>query len=134
MWDTPTACKKTVEYLIKERESAPHCVCCDTVLFNWEVMLSAYLFDMEYRKKKLSASMHHDIFMYVFDHYPYQYDEHLCRHHMNYAKNIQVPVCLSCHGKIHNSSDPKYAKWKPVDKKPKNQTQFDSNVYKPFVH
>ena len=131
MWDINIACQKVLQYFIDERNKAPQCVVCNAYLYDYESEIYSYIYLLEVKYKKIHVSMKDTILRYVFEHYPYK-DKSLHRHHVNYAKNIQVPTCESCHKKIHLSNDPKYAKWKPVDKRPKNQVGFESNMYKPL--
>ncbi|MDF1537909.1 MAG: hypothetical protein P1Q69_03300 [Candidatus Thorarchaeota archaeon] len=42
-------------------------------------------------------------------------------HHIDYANNITVFVCTFCHSKITAKKDPKYKKWWPKDKRPKER-------------
>ena len=38
-------------------------------------------------------------------------------HHTNYAEDIIMDVCGSCHGKTHHSNDPAFDKYRPIDKR-----------------
>jgi len=132
MLDIKTACERILDHFITERNKAPRCVVCDAVLYDYQTDLYGYLHILEFKYHSIRNDMYKDIVNYIFEHYPYHNDKSLCRHHLNYAKNIQVPTCLNCHTRIHNSNDPELAKWLPVDKKPKNQGSFDSNMFKPL--
>lgn len=132
-WDLVTACEKVLKYFVDGRNNAPRCVVCNSVLYDYEPEIFSYLYLLEVKYRKIHGGMFEDIIRYVYVHYPFKEDKSLHRHHVNYAKNIQVPTCQSCHSKIHHSDDSKYAKWKPVDKKPKNFKGFETNMYKPLT-
>lgn len=132
MWDMLTACNRVLDHFISERNKAPRCVVCDAVLYDYQTDIYNYLYMLEVKHRKTHVEMNNDILNYVFEHYPYQNDKSLARHHVNYAKNIQVPTCDGCHARIHNSNDPELKKWLPVDKRPKDQVGFESNMYKPL--
>lgn len=42
-------------------------------------------------------------------------------HHTDYGNNKTITVCSICHMKIHQSDDPEYTVYKPVDKRPMNK-------------
>jgi predicted HD phosphohydrolase len=39
------------------------------------------------------------------------------RHHISYKDNIIIDICPVCHAKVHHSRDPKYVKFRPVDRR-----------------
>jgi hypothetical protein len=41
----------------------------------------------------------------------------LVRHHISYKDNITIDICSVCHAKVHRSRDPKYVKFRPVDRR-----------------
>ena len=131
-WDIKIACEKVLQHFIDERNKAPRCIVCNSVLYKYNIEIHNYIYLLEVKHRKINVSMFPTILKYVFTHYPYNDDKDFARHHVNYAKNIQLPVCSSCHSKIHCKTYPELDKWLPVDKKPKNQGGFDSNVYKPL--
>ena len=133
MWDIKIACEKILQYYIDKRNNAPRCIVCNEVLYSYRANVFSDLYLLEVKYRKIHAGMNKAILQYLFDHYPYDDNESLVRHHVNYAKNIQVPVCASCHGKIHGGNNPELVKWKPVDKRPKNFKGFNSNIYKPLT-
>ena len=128
MLDTNTASLKLIEYMCKKRDKQPHCVVCDSVLFNHEDYIFEILRDWEYKKKWITNEMVHDIMIYFHNHYPYYDDPRYCGHHTNYEEDIKVPVCSSCHPKIHNRSEPEFSKWKPVDKRPPYKSKKNPEV------
>jgi hypothetical protein len=131
IWDVRIACENVLQHFIDERNKAPHCVICDAVLFQYQDDIFNYLYLLEVRDKKI-YDMNHRIIQYMFEHYPYK-DKNLHRHHISYKKDIQVPMCSTCHGRVHNLKDDfKYSKWKPIDKKPKDFRMFKTNLYKPL--
>jgi ribosomal protein L34E len=131
MWDIKTACDNVLQHYIDERNKAPHCVICDAVLFQYQDDIFNYLYLLEVRDKKI-YDMTCRIIQYMYEHYPYR-DKNLHRHHISYKKDIQVPMCHSCHNKVHSTiGNPELDKWKPIDKKPKNQNSFATNLFKPF--
>ena len=132
MWDVKTACEKVLQHFIDERNKAPKCVVCDAVLYHYGSEIYNYIYLLEVKHKKIHRDMYGVIMKYVYEHYPCVNDKGLHRHHVNYGKNIQVPTCQHCHGKIHSRKYPELEKWYPVDKKPKNQGNFDTNMYKPL--
>jgi calcineurin-like phosphoesterase family protein len=120
-------------FVLKAREKAPDCVVCGVKLFDYNQAFDDCLFD-RYKGYKFNSESMRTLYMFLFEHYPFHGEDcsRIVRHHVDYKKNIQVYVCGSCHGRIHNGSEPELTKWLPVDKKPKNQGSFDSNVYKPL--
>jgi hypothetical protein len=119
------------DYLMEKREKAPRCIVCDILLFDRWDTLDDYFFQ-EHNCYFISSDEMNAIYRTIMERYPIGKESGLHRHHVDYKKNIQVPVCGSCHSKIHNGNDPKLIKWLPVNKKPKGQMGFDSNVYKPL--
>jgi len=132
-WDIRTACEKVLNHFISERNNAPQCVVCNSYLYDYQKEIHSYLYLLEVKNRKIDYSMNKTILDYVYTQYPYVKDKGLHRHHVNYAKNIQVPTCDSCHSKIHSEKYPELHKWLPVDKKPKKQFGFDTNMYNPLV-
>jgi hypothetical protein len=45
-------------------------------------------------------------------------------HHLNYAEDVQIIVCKSCHAKIHLTNNPEFEDYKPVDKRPKHKRKY----------
>ena len=131
MWDMLTACNKVLNHFIEEHNKAPHCVVCDSTLYDYQAEINSYLYLLEVKHRMIHVGMNQKIICYVFANYPFN-DKSLARHHVNYAKNIQVPTCDGCHAMIHNGNDPELKKWLPVDKRPKGQCGFESNMYKPL--
>ena len=135
MWDPIKACNKTLQYILKQREKAPRCTICDTHLFSYDEALNEYFILHHYRSNDISYSMKQDIVLWVFDHYPYHGQDKgtPIKHHLCYKDDISIFVCDSCHSKIHNSNNPKYNKWKPIDKRPKKDThKLGKKVIKPL--
>jgi len=128
-WDTVTACNNVLEHLIEKRNSSPTCELCGVVGFDMHGYLFNYLFSLEV-KQKIHRTIYDTIYKFVYEHYPYNDYSVLARHHVNYKKGICIIVCSSCHSKIHNSPDPKYQEYKPVDKRPKDLNEIKYNVYK----
>jgi hypothetical protein len=134
MWTLDIACKKVLQHFIDERNKAPHCVVCDIVLYSYQNDILSYLYLLEVRDGKIDWNMRGKLIMFMDSNYPYRKDKSLHRHHVSYKKDIQVPMCCTCHGRVHNLKDDlKYNKWKPIDKKPKNFGMFKSNLYKPIL-
>jgi len=134
MWDDLVACKNVVNHVIKKREKAPNCTICGVKLFNFYDLVSDYTFHLEYRKC-IHRELGPQIWEFFYQHYPFwdKDKQSKVKHHVDYKKDISIFVCTSCHSKIHTSSDPKYTKWKPVDKRPKkDQHKLGRNVYKPI--
>ena len=118
MWDINIACNNVLKHFIDERNRASKCVVCDSVLYHYDGEIYNYIYLLEVKHRKIHAGMFPDIMNYVFAHYPYRDDKEVHGHHVNYAKNIQVPTCQSCHIKIHSKKYHELDKWLPVDKKP----------------
>lgn len=117
--------------IIDKRETAPNCIVCGIKLFDGTWELDMYIHDNHIYD--LYPESIKSIYYMFYEQYPHlNKDGHICRHHTNYKKNIQVPVCDSCHIKIHSGKYPEMNKWLPVDKKPKNQGKFKTNMYKPL--
>lgn len=133
-WTKEEACRKVLDMLVSERNKAPHCVICDKVLYQYEKNIYGLLYLLEVRDRKITNDIYPNIIHYVYENYPFKNDGSLHRHHVNYKLNIQIPVCGTCHNKIHNrKKDPVYAIWSPVDKKGrKNKNIFKTNLFKPF--
>ena len=131
-WDIRTACEKVLKYFIDKRNNAPQCVVCDAYLYDYFVKIHNYLYLLEVKYRKIDWGMNNIILDHMYLNYPYKKDKELCHHHVNYAKNIQVPSCKSCHAKIHGKKDSSLHKWLPVDKRPKDQNNFDYNLFKPL--
>jgi len=132
-WDVDTACKKVLEHFIKERNKAVHCTICDKVLFSYQKTIIRYVYLLEVQHRKITWDMIPKIYNYMYENYPYRKDGDVYRHHISYKDDIQIPVCSTCHGKIHNIvGDPFWDKWKPIDKKPKNISNFKTKLYKPL--
>ena len=129
--DIETACKHVLQHYIEERNKAIHCIICDKVLFSYEKTIIKYVNMLEV-KDEIRWDMIGRIYTYMHYNYPYRTDGTLHRHHINYKKDIQIPVCATCHHKIHNRNEPEWNKWKPVDEKPKDQGNFDTSLYKPL--
>lgn len=123
--------EKAWNYVMNKREKAPICSICKARLFDGFEALDDYFYNKRniYKTTQEEMKLIYDEFFRL---YPYQEEKTLSRHHVNYAKNIQIPVCKSCHSRIHGKADPDLHKYLPVDKKPKNQGGFDSNMYKPL--
>ena len=133
MWDVETACKKVLDHYIKERNKAVHCTICDKVLFSYEKTIIGYLELLECKYQKITWDMKPKIYNYMHYNYPYREDKSVVRHHLSYKNDIQIPVCSACHNKIHTiKGDPMWDKWKPIDNKPKNQSGFETKLYKPL--
>lgn len=132
MWDIDTACKHVLQHYIEERNKAIHCTICDKVLFSYQKTIIGYMQLLECRDRKITWDMIHKIYNYMHNNYPYRKDGTLVRHHVNYKDDIQIPVCSTCHNKIHNRNEPEWNKWKPIDEKPKNQGVFETKLYKPL--
>lgn len=131
MWDVETACKHVLQHYIEERNKAIRCTICDRVLFSYEKTIINHVLLLEVRDKKITWDMVHTIYDYMHYNYPYRSDKTLVRHHINYKEDIQIPVCSTCHNKIHNIKGvPEWDRWKPVDKKPKHQCNFETRLYK----
>lgn len=116
MWDIKIACEKVLQHFIDERNKAPKCVVCDTVLYDYDKHIYNYLYLLEVKYKKIHVSMNKDILNYVFINYPFTKDKNIHDHHVNYAKDIKVSTCSSCHMKIHRKKHSELHKWLPVDK------------------
>ena len=128
MWDIKTACEKALEHFIKRYGESPKCEICGQVGYSWFDEGYSHLYSLEI-KHKIHHDMYDAIFKYLWQNYPYHDYGNLTRHHLNYAKGICMFVCGSCHGRIHMSDDPEYAKYKPVDKKPMRK-KLDYKMYK----
>lgn len=122
---------KVWKYVMKQRDKAPVCTVCNAKLFDGNNELDNYFYK-KYNVFRVTVEERKYIYYKFWEMYSQFDDKSLSRHHVNYAKNIQIPVCRSCHSKIHNGSDPELQKYLPVDKRPKNQGSFDSNIYKPL--
>jgi len=129
--DIDEACKHVLQHYIEERNKAVHCTICDKVLFSYEKTIIRYVNMLEV-KDEITWDMTGRIYTYMHYNYPYKKDGTLHRHHVNYKKDIQIPVCSTCHHKIHNRSEPEWVKWKPVDEKPSKQGCFETKLYKPL--
>ena len=132
MWDLVVACKKVLHHMIEEHDQSPKCELCGKVGYECHTRLFDYLYFLEVQKKVITRSMYEPIGKYIWENYPYEDYGKLTRHHTSYEKGICMFVCGSCHGKIHNSDDPKYSKYKPIDKKPKRK-KVEYKVYKPLT-
>ena len=121
MWDPLVAGKNIVRFVEKKREEAPTCTVCDTKLFDFHPIAQKYMCELEH-KKHIHFELFDELWKFFYQHYPYWGVDFglLVAHHLDYKRDISIPVCSSCHSKIHMSNDPKYVKWKPVDKRPKN--------------
>lgn len=118
-WDIIEACNNVLQHFIDERNTATRCTICKTYLYNYETKIYNYLYKLEVIEKKIDRNMYDDIMNYVYSHYPYTKDKSLHNHHVNYMLNITIPLCATCHSRVHNSKDKRYEKYKPYDKKPK---------------
>ena len=102
-----------IDRLIDEWEVSPQCVCCGDVLFDSWVSIFRWLDILEFKKKVIYPSVRGDIVIFVSTNFPYS--NSVVSHHICYSDDICVPVCASCHAKIHNSRL-KFDDFKPVDK------------------
>lgn len=133
MWDLHTATQKAMKYVIQQREKAPRCTICNDLLFDCEDALTTFMFVHSLQGNDISADMRTPIALYMNEHYPFNDKRGVVKHHLSYKKDISIFVCTDCHGKIHNYDDPEYAKWKPVDKRPKkNYHKLGKKVIKPI--
>jgi len=106
--------KTIYDMVLKKREEAPNCVVCKVKLFDAHQCLSDYLYS-----GGLHLTIPKEDIWYFFDmldeNYPFKNQEKkLVVHHISYEKNITIPVCCSCHQKIHKDKTSKYY---PIDKK-----------------
>ena len=130
MWETNEACIKVLERMKKEYHKAPKCEICEKIAFDCNSRTLEYVYYLETHRRKIDRSMYDTIINYVYKYYPYQDYGNLTRHHISYKKKVCMLVCSSCHAKIHNSNDPKYKKYYPIDKRPKNLNKIKFEVYK----
>jgi len=134
MWDIVKACNNTFQYVLNQREKAPKCTICNVHLFAYDEALNQYFTIHSTRKNDISFDMRHDIALWIFEHYPFHGQDKgkAVKHHLCYKDDISIFVCTSCHGKIHGSNEPKYNKWKPIDKRPKDTKDLGKKVIKPL--
>ena len=134
MWDSVKACRNTFQYVLSQREKAPKCTICNAPLFSHDEALNEYLLVHSYIRNDIATGIRQDIVLWVFDHYPYHKEDkgRPVKHHLSYKDDISIFVCVNCHGRIHGSDDPKYAKWKPIDKRPKDIRGLGKKVIKPL--
>jgi len=120
MWDPLVASKNVLNHVLKEREKALECTVCNIKLFRYYEVADDYIMKL-YLKKHIVNEMVYEIWQFFYQQYQYCSADHqgIVKHHLNYKEDISIPVCSSCHSKIHMSSDPVYDKWKPVDERPK---------------
>jgi len=124
--------KKAMKYILKQREKALSCTICKKKLFSHNQCIDEFI-DKNYLKLITLIEVRRKIHGYIIENYEYHdSDGHLSRHHTNYKKGITIPVCDVCHGKIHHSKDHKFAKYLPVDERPKNNKKIVYNLYKPI--
>ena len=124
--------QKAFDYIHEQREKALSCTICGKKLFTFDEHLDIFI-KKNYRKLMNQPYIQKGIFRFVYDHYTFlMEDGSLHRHHTNYKKGITIPVCGTCHQKIHKTSDPKYTKYLPVDERPKNHKKIVYNMYKPI--
>ena len=126
-----TMFEKAWNYVMKKREKALRCTICNIVLFDGINELDYFFYNKRniFNVSKEELQLIYNMF---WDRYPSNKESSLTRHHVNYSKNIQIPVCKSCHRKIHSGKFPELNKYLPVDKKPKNHGNFETNMYKPI--
>ena len=106
---------KAMSHILHCRQFSPDCTICSKKLFDYMQCLDEYFYG---GRPRLNRELIDKIYRIVFENYQFtKEDASLNKHHVSYEKNITIPVCVQCHKKIHSSSDPKYRKYYPVDKK-----------------
>lgn len=101
--------------VLEKRKEAPTCTVCGVKLFNHLKCYEEYL----YVNGNCGRMSNEEIWYYydlLCDTYPYKKEDRtLALHHISYLEDVVIPVCYSCHYKIHNGEYPKYL---PKDTKP----------------
>lgn len=133
-WDQLVATQRAMKYILKQRDKAPRCTICDAVLFDYNEALTTYLFMHSLRVDDIAPDDRHPIVTWIFNNYPYTEEDKLRkeRHHISYKKDICIYVCSYCHKQIHCRDNPKYAIYKPIDKRPKDVNKIDFKMYNPI--
>jgi len=121
--------KKALDYIYEQREKAFFCTICGKKLFSHYQSTDDFIWK-NYGKLMDLPEVQKGIYSFVMEKYTLSmYDGGLERHHTNYKKGITIPVCSSCHRRIHTTKDPKYTEYLPVDERPKNTSKIVYNIY-----
>lgn len=108
--------ERVYAHILRLRDKAPICSVCKVKLFDHTLALDEYYYD-EFRGFRLDAESIRTIYNMFYERYPYHKEDNhtLTNHHVNYMLDLTIPVCSSCHGKIHHSKSKEYEKYKPYD-------------------
>ena len=117
MWNIHEAIDNLNNHLLKERDNSLQCIICGDYLFDSENEIIRYTDYLEFQKQVISWNTKNQVRRDIFYVYPYQSNPPVY-HHISYKDDICVPVCHSCHGKIHGNKNKEFDDLQPDMKKP----------------